>query len=169
MSRVYTPTDISVHSDLAVELRVPLIADPYPRWFYVTAVVVSREPHLWHGLMPTDDELRVVASFNDHYRETWYRDSWKQKMRDFAPYDIDGGAVGRYLIKHKHGGWGYRKHTWQYGPCFVPEWNAEPAGLVDVLDRCHSFVDEPSPHWVQWKQDHADVFEAVADSKAETA
>lgn len=158
MSRDYEPEDISVHSDLAVSLRIPLISTPYPRWYYVTAVVVSTDPHLWRGLMPTDDELRIVGSFNDEYREHWYRDSWKQHMRDFAPYDIDGGAVGRYLVKHENGGWGYRKHTWQYGPEFVPSWDSEPADLVTVLDRCCNWSDRPNPRWEQWKSDHHDVF-----------
>jgi hypothetical protein len=162
MSRNYAPDDVSPkQTALATELRVPFITSPHPRWFYVTAIVVSDD--LWRGLEPTEDEVRAVASFNDHYRDHWYRDSYKAKMRAFAPYDIDGGAVGRYLIKHANGGWGYRKHTWQYGPEFVPQWDAESESLIAVLDRCESIVaDEPMPRWTRWKADHADVFARIA-------
>lgn len=161
MSRAYVPEDISPkQTDLATELRVPFIGSPYPRWFYVTAVVVSDD--LWFGHEPSEAEVKAIASFNDHYREHWYNERWKARMRDFAPYDIDGGAVGRYLIKHRNGGWGYRRHTWQYGPTFAPKQDAEPQSLIAVLDLCETFVDEPWPHWVEWKAAHADIFAAVA-------
>jgi hypothetical protein len=161
---VYTPgDDISPEqTELATSLRVPFITTPYPRWFYVTAVVVSDDKYLWRGLVPTEDEVRMVASFNEAYREYWYRDSFKEHMARNAPYDIDGGAVGRYLIKHENGGWGYRKHTWEYGPQFVPEWNAAPEPLEAVLDRAHRFVDDVDPKWVEWKSAHPEVFAAVS-------
>lgn len=160
--RAYDPEDISPEqTGLATSLRIPFITNPYPCWFYVTAVVVSHDPHLWKGLMPAEDEVRMVASFNDQYREHWYRDSYKQKMREFAPYDIDGGAVGRYLVKHVNGGWGYRKHTWQSGPAFVPQWNEAPERLELVLDRIHDLVPE---RWTTWKVDHPEVFGSVGAS-----
>jgi hypothetical protein len=162
MGRAYEPEDISPkQTELATSLRIPFINNPYPRWYYVTAIVVSTDPRLWRGLMPTDDEVRVVASFNDEYRQYFYNEWWKGRMREFAPYDIDGGAVGRYLIKHANGGWGYRRSTWQYGPEFVPTWSSEPEDLVSVLDRCQGFGSEPNPRWEQWKADHPDVFQAV--------
>lgn len=167
MSRGYEPSeDISPkQTELATSLRVPFITNPYPRWFYVTAVVVSDDPYLWRGEQPTEDEVRMVASFADEYREYWYRDSYKQTMRDLAPYDIDGGAAGRYLVKHRNGGWGYRIHTWQYGPQFVPEWwDADPEPLEAVLDRYHnrSSLSEPSKRWLEWKAQHPEVFAAVS-------
>lgn len=162
----WTPhEDISLkQTELATSLRVPFIKHPYPRWYYVVAVVVPDERRpVWHGEMPTDDELRMVASFIDEYREYWYRDSYKQKMRDLAPYDIDGGAVGTYLVKHANGGWGYRKHTWEYGPCFVPMYNADPEPLEQVLDRVHSHGSGPLPkRWLEWKSSHPEVFAAVS-------
>ena len=156
----YAPEDVSPkQTELATSLRVPFITTPYPRWFYVTAVVVSNEKYLWQGLVPTEDEVRMVASFNEQYREHWYRDSFKEHMARNAPYDIDGGAVGRYLIKHANGGWGYRRHTWEYGPCFVPEWNVEPQPLEYALDRCHSMGSGgPGKDWVEWKAAHTEVF-----------
>jgi hypothetical protein len=166
MARPYEPAeDISpAQTELATSLRVPFITTPYPHWFYVTAVVVSDEKYLWRGLLPTDDEVRMVASFTDEYREHWYNDGWKARMREFAPYDIDGGAVGTYLVKHANGGWGYRKHTWEYGPQFVPEWDAEPQPLEAVLDRVHSWGSDepPAKRWLEWKSAHPEVFVAVS-------
>ena len=57
--------------EFAESLRLPLTGDPYPGRCYITAVIVSVEPHLWHGVRPTDDELRAVASFHDEYVAYW--------------------------------------------------------------------------------------------------
>lgn len=161
----YTPSDLSpAQTELATSLRIPFLASAHPRWYYVTGIVVS---DLYGGILPADDEVRIVASFDEEYREHWYRDSWKTRMAEFAPYDIDGGAVGRYLIKYKHGGWGYRISTWQYGPTFVPMSRDEPAGLVSVLDRLHAHGgSEPNPRWEQWKADHPEVFGQPAEVPA---
>jgi hypothetical protein len=156
----YTPyaEDLACRHALAEQLRIPLIRNPYPRWRYTTAIVVSDD--LWHGLMPTDDELRMVGSFHEEYSvyflgpdaDRGYRARLAQR-----PYDIEG-KPGRFLIKHRNGGWGYRRTTWEYGPEFVPEWNAEPEGLEKVLDRVHTIGDKVLNHWAEWKAANPDVF-----------
>jgi len=150
--------------DFTEQFRFPIVSNPYPAWSYITAVVVSEEP--WHGLRPTDTELRMVASFHQEYIEHWYRDSWKALMRT-RPFDIDGNANGRYLIKHRNGGWGYRLRTWRFGPAFVPQWDDEPSDLVTVLDRVHRWGDTSlSPRWLEWKAAHPEVFgKAVRDAR----
>lgn len=158
--------DIAEADPVSLEIRVPLIRHPHPRWYYVTAVVVNAE--LWVGLKPTEEELRIIGSFHEEYMSHWYgppHTGWRARDMDKRPFDIDGGAVGRYLIKHKHGGWGYRKHTWQYGPEFVPAWNEEPVDLIAALDRCHSWGDGPDARWVQWKTDHPDIFGGGSDDR----
>lgn len=142
-------------------LRLPLIGNPYPRWCYITAVVVPPpdEPG-WRGVRPTDDELRVVASYHEAYCAYWYRESWKRRMAE-RPFDVDCAANGRYVIKYEHGGWAYRHASWREGPCFIPSRRDEPTGLVAVLDREQTLCDEPRPQWQQWKADHAEVFAAV--------
>lgn len=142
--------------EFAESLRLPLIDSPYPRWCYITAVVVSSNPYLWQGIRPSDDELRAVASFHQEYVDHWYRDSWKVRMRE-RPFDIDGGANGRYLIKYPHGGWACKLATWRHGP--VPAQRDEPQSLMAVLARAHSIIPA---RWERWVADHADVFEAVS-------
>lgn len=174
--REYIPEDISPHqTELATSLRVPFIRNPWPRWFYVTAIFVDPgSPPGWHGELPTDNEVRMVASYNDCYRDYWYCDSYKAKMREFAPYDIDGGAVGRYLVKYPDGGgWAYRKHTWQYGHTFVPaspflagvlaEETVAPLTLEQALDHeRHIGTDYPDTKWIAWKAAHPEVFALAA-------
>lgn len=138
---------------LSLELRVPLVSSPHTRWNYVTAVVVGG---IWEAGEPTDDEMRMIGSYHDEYVSYWYRQSgpWWTKMRA-RPFDIDGGANGRYLMKHRHGGWGYRHRSWQFGPPFVPAWDAEPEPLLAVLDKAR---DTGTERWAKWKADHPDIF-----------
>jgi len=88
--------------------RFPIASTAYPRWCYVTAVVVG---DLWGGITPTDDELRMVASFHDEYIQNFYRESYKAELRRKYPFDVDGGANGRYLLKRESGGWSFRRAT----------------------------------------------------------
>jgi hypothetical protein len=142
--------------EFAASLRLPLICDPYPGRCYITAVIVSVEPHLWHGVRPTDEELRAVASFHDEYVEYWYNQSWKVKMRQ-KPFDLDCGANGRYLIKYPNGGWGYRHRSWRTGPCLVPTVRDAPSNLMTVLARSQGIESR----WDGWVAAHEDVFSTL--------
>ncbi|CRK59037.1 hypothetical protein [Alloactinosynnema sp. L-07] len=149
---------------LPLQLRVPLISNPYPRWNYLTAVVVNDQPPLWLGLRPTDHELRMVGSFHQEYIEYWYSETWKQKMREL-PFDCDGGYNSVIFIKNPNGGWGYRRRTWSGGPTFVPGPSDEPSPLIAVMDGIHTFGSrdpQPGPRWTAWKTAHADLFGAAA-------
>lgn len=158
----WTDEDIAPEqTELATSVRVPLLRSPYPRWNYVTGIVVNSE--LWFGAVPTDDEVRMVGSFCDEYRAHWYNPGFVEVMAELAPYDIDGGANLAYFRKRpEDGGWTFRKRTWRMGPMWVPPPEDQPAALVDVMDRIHSLVDEVNPRWRQWKADHADVFKAAS-------
>lgn len=140
--------------EFAESLRVPLVTSPYPSWRYITAVVVS---DLWRGVRPSDDELRVVASFHEEYCSRWYRGGQRQKMAE-CPFDLDGAANGRFLVKRANGGWGFRQVSWRVGPLFSPAFDAEPWDLVRVLDHQMSLGAD---RWGAWKADHAEVFAAV--------
>lgn len=144
--------------EFAESLRIPLIGNPYPYWCYITAVVVRSDQRLWAGARPTDDELRVVASYHDEYCAHWYGDNWFRRQMAERPFDIDGGANGRVLIKYQHGGWAYRHASWRVGPTFWPMPGDEPMGLVAVLDH-EKWLGRD--RWERWKADHAEVFATV--------
>lgn len=148
--------------EFAERLRLPLVSTPYPRWFYITAIVVAPAETIlgWRGVRPTDAELCAVASYHEEYCSRWYTQEWRDRMAQ-RPFDVDGGACGRILIKYPHGGWGYRRASWQSGPCFVPGPCDGSSSLLQVLDREQSIVDESNGRWLRWVIDHPDVFESL--------
>lgn len=162
MSRTYDYRDIAVRYPLAEELRLPLVTDYWPEWRYITAVCVSpdNEFDMCRAVMPTDAELRAVASFHDEYCAHWYRDSYKAEMRK-RPYDLDGGANGTVFGKNPDGSWRYRKFTWEHGP--VPRRTETQLSLLQVMDRAHGVgTSWGSDRWPTWVAAHADVFGAMA-------
>lgn len=160
-NRTYSPGDDLVDTQPAIarDMRVPLLASEYPRYAYITGVVVRDEMYFETGIMPTDDEFRILGSFLEEYCQHWYRQSFRDVMARFAPYDIDGGANLAYFIKREDGGWCYRKRTWTTGLHWWPAREHSPLPLVEVLDRLHDHVGgKVSDRWVEWKAAHSDVF-----------
>lgn len=136
--------------------RFPVIETAWPRWRYITAVVVDP---LLKAVRPTEDELLMVASFHEEYMTRWYMESYRRKLRE-RPFDIDGGVNGRFLMKKADGLWRYRQESWEYGPDFVP---VAGGSLPEVLDWAHSIGDSgPTRSWRAWKAEHPEVFAAVA-------
>jgi hypothetical protein len=139
MTRVWERSGISPRqTQHATRLRVPILDTFNPGWDYITGIVVQDLEHPeWpnRGQMPTEPEVELVAQHLHEYCARWYGQSYLNRMREFAPYDVDGGANLAYFIKWDNGGWGYRKRTWQYGPLFVPTFDAEPESLARVIDR----------------------------------
>lgn len=143
------------------QYRFPIVNSSYPRWYYITAVVVD---DLWKGVQPTDAELAVVGSFHDEYCSYFFGPpgtGFRAKMEAAYPFDIDGGANARILAKVTDGSWRYRRASWTHGPHMVPTRDDEPMDLVPLLDRMHTIGDCVMDHWSTWKSDHADVFAAV--------
>lgn len=109
-----TDGDISEHQTAhATALRIPILSTSYPRWYFITGIVVGTA---WfdEAEVPTDDEVSQVAELLKSYN-TYYRQSFLDAMKHFAPYDIDGGANGMYFRKLGEGDWVYRKRTWNAG------------------------------------------------------
>ena len=130
---VDTDGDIGPHqTELATQLRIPILATGSPRWNYLTGIVVA-DTILDKGAMPTDDEVREVADWLRRYN-LYYNQAFLKAMRDFAPYDIDGGANLGYLMKRPTGGWCYQKRTWSHG--WRPMEKDVPLSLTEVLNRC---------------------------------
>jgi len=123
----------------ALSLRIPFLTTSHPRWNYITGIVVGsadRSSSFWidQGLIPTDDEVSEVGELLTSYN-TYYRQSFLDAMRQFAPYDIDGGANGMYFRKVSEGDWVYRKRSWE-----SPQWHPfRPVGI----DNPYKEPDEP--------------------------
>ena len=128
-----TDGDISPQqTEFATNLRIPILATSNPRWSYITGIVVCDSRYFTTGIMPTEDEITLVATQLAQYN-TWYRQSFIEAMKHFAPYDIDGGANLGYYLKRPDGQWTYRKRTWD-----SPRFSIKTVGaLGDVL--AHNF------------------------------
>lgn len=153
-------TDLSLEqTEFAKSHRVPLLSSSEPRWCYITGIVIQHnEFFVTNGIVPTEDEIRMVGSFAEEYRQHWYNDSFRNAMTEFAPYDIDGGANLAYLIKRPEGDWCYRKRTWRMGPRWSGP-HGKPGSLVEVLDWVYTHGDDgPMKRWVDWKSAHPEVF-----------
>ena len=148
--------------------RVPLVTTAYPVWSYITAVVLG---DLWNGVRPTDAELAVVASFHEYYLERWYgpADTGYRVRMARRPFDIDGGANGRLLVKRPDGTWAYRHRSWSQGATFWPTGPGFDSNLrlslPDLLDRHEATAGRPSDRWDGWKAAHAEVFAALTPSQ----
>lgn len=172
----------ALQDDPLTAMRIPVITTPYPRWYYLAAVLIAepvegeREP-LWTGLRPTDAEAAMIASFIEEYISYWYNGSWQHKLRTERPFAIDGGANGVVFCKYGEDDWAYRRCSWERGPEFVPvpprirAWyegrgeggvHTTPMSLPRLMDHVHTICDEPMPRWLEWKAAHPDVFPAAA-------
>lgn len=122
---------ISEHqSELATSLRVPLLTSQNPRWNYITGIVVCDEQYGDHGIVPSDDEIRLLGAHLAEYNR-YYRQEFVDAMKHFAPYDIDGGANLGYYMKRPSGGWCYRKRTW-YSHHWWPQNWPDPAPVLPL-------------------------------------
>lgn len=154
--------------DPLTALRIP-VTGTYPEWRYIATFDRESEAR------PTDAEAQMLASYIEEYKVYFFgADGWYKRKLEEQPLDTD--AVTRIFHKWGEGDWSYRVVTWQYGPFWAPvaprlrggEYDypkaTGPLSLEQVMDRAHTISDEPMPHWVQWKADHPEIFEAVAAS-----
>jgi hypothetical protein len=169
--------DISDLPQPLLDRHVPLIHHEHPSWYYITAVCVSppqSDESVFHHeyAMPTDEELAMIASYHDEYVQRYYGNpeyGWIARQREKHPFDIDGGANGRYLMKYPAneergytGGWARKHMTWEHGPR-PARFDEKQMTLLEVLDTDRTIGDEPMPEWVAWKAAHPEIFGAKND------
>lgn len=158
-----TETDLSRYAedDVIRDLRglphrIPIVSYEWTRWNYITAIVAGEGADGTYG-NPTDVEITIAASFHDEYIEKWYRPGWLNSMRAEHPFDVDGGANGRYLCKYQNGGWGVKARSWEHAA--RPAFDAEPHTLIQALDRFNRVgTDSVSTRWLEWKAAHPNIF-----------
>jgi len=128
-------TDISPEqTEFATAHRVPFLTSPHPDRKYIVGVVIGDEP-FYAGMVPTEEEILVVADFTKNLLDYWFPkpNAYRDEMEHFAPYDIDT-APSRYFIKYRHGGWGYRWGQWS-SPLFIPSKSEAPETLQQAIER----------------------------------
>lgn len=117
------------------------------------------------SVMPTDEELKQIASFREYIVKKVYNQWFTEKLLSM-PLPADGGHNTTIFCKRTPGeanelSWFYRKMTWQYGPLYAPdtsEKNYRPFSLVEVMDRYETFLSQVSEDWIAWKKNHRDIF-----------
>lgn len=152
--------DLNGQPQPLLDRHVPVITSMYPRFCYVTAVVVSH-PGITPGygdsyVMPDAAELEMIASYHDEYVDHYYGDpayGWISRQREKHPFDIDGGANGRFLAKRGDGDWLFRRSIWDE---VIPHYQEQPHSLMEILNRANSLTDR----WNKWVESHPEVFTA---------
>ena len=132
--RPWEPEDISPHqTEFATSLRVPFLNSIYPRWNFITGIAVD---DLYNGIAPTDEEVEVVSELVKSYKDYFFgQNAFRMEMEAFAPYDLDGGAIGFYFIKHADETWSYRRSSWRDGYPFRPGYDEPKMTLQEVIER----------------------------------
>ena len=162
----------AIQDDPLTELRIPVVTSFNPSWHYVAAYLGTNEDtgQDWNppwpfasAERPTDAEAQMLVSFLQEHRHYWFGNQGYARKMDQRPLDVDSGWNTTVFIKYGADDWGYRRCSWIYGPTFVPEPPSfkdrrGPLSLEQVMDRVHSWGDEPSPRWQQWKAAHPEVF-----------
>lgn len=119
----------------ATALRIPFLSSLSPAWHYITGIVVVGNGVDRDGVIPVDAEVETVAMHLEAYCDHWYGRSYRESMREFAPFDIDGGANLGYYMKRANGGWCYHKRTWEIGPLWMPR-SEDPIEVIEqVVER----------------------------------
>ena len=139
-----------VRDEYAESLRIPLVDSAHPRWNFITSVLVG---DIYDGVRPVNAELDTIASFHQFYLDEWYAPAELNVMAE-KPFDVDGGANGRILLKRADGLWAYRRRSWRLGPLFVPSLSHRPRSLVDILDLANA----NSSRWSAWKTANSEYF-----------
>jgi len=122
-------------TEFATSLRVPFLTTPFPTQRYVSGIIVDEQ--LWRGIVPTDEEVETVSSILSSYLDYFFPapNPYCDEMQQFAPYDIDNGAVPFYFIKYPDGTWAYRRHSWTGTHLFMPAQSEGPMTLDEVIDH----------------------------------
>jgi hypothetical protein len=158
--------------DPLTALRIPVVSSFNPSWHYVAAYLGTSDdtgntfdpPWPFASVdRPTDAEAQMLVSYLQEHRQYWFGNEGYARKMDQRPLDVDSGWNTVVFIKYGVDDWGYRRCSWTYGPTFVPEPpnctdRRGPLSLEQVMDRIHSWGDEPNPRWQQWKAEHPDVF-----------
>lgn len=155
------PYDADRDDPLAA-LRIPVVANPYPRWKYEVALMITGDDLWGPALRPTDAEVAQVVAYIG-YRMEYYNEGWKAKMRR-KPLDTDATTNSVILLKLAEGDWRYRRMSWEHGPWPFYDMT-ERFTLEGLLDKINDLVPEK---WQAWKAAHPEAFPASSEGGQES-
>jgi len=162
----------AVENDPLTAHRIPVTSE-YPHWYYLVAFDGQS------ACRPTDQEVAMLVSYLNEYKERWYGDSGYRVKMELETFDVDGGANGVIFHKYDEGSWGYRRRSWIHG--FRPERphndipyddlsdrgrtlrDAAPMSLEQVMDGGHSIGETIMQKWLDWKDAHPEAFPKNTD------
>ena len=159
-------TDADLTHEWVARWRIPLLANPYPRWRYEVALAVPRgdRPDLYGAVWPDEAEAEVIGSYVD-YRRSHYRDRYAKEMLE-RPLDVDATTNTVILLKTESG-WRYRLDSWRHGawPFFNdPDEQAKypptKAGLIALIHR----INDLGTSFAEWAAEHSEIWGEVKAS-----
>ena len=165
MTEMFTDADLT--HEWVARWRIPLLANPYPRWKYEVALSVPRgdRPDLYGAVWPDESEAEVIGSYID-YRRSYYREGYAKEMLDRA-LDVDGTTNTVILLKTE-GGWRYRRDSFSAGgvwPYFndtkeQAKYPPTKAGLIALVHR----INDLGCSFSHWAAEHPEVWGEVKAS-----
>lgn len=159
--------EVDIHHPVTAR-RIPALKHHNPRWNYHTALVIGHPE--WGGeqnagLEPTDREIDQLCVYLEKQMR-WYNDSYRRRLAEQAPFDLDGTINTHTFRKHAEHGWQYNARTWEIGPPFMPtppyhDKVKTPMTLEELLDHIGSIGGEMTRSWAEMKVEFAHVFDNV--------
>lgn len=115
------------------------------------------------SLMPTDEELGMIASYCAFAVQDLYNSRYAKKImaRDF-PKEAGHNTVifrkGSPIRDGTERHWFYRRISWKTGPAYYPDAMPDEyqgCSLLQIMDRLQCSVPKP---WIAWKNDRPLIF-----------
>lgn len=113
------------------------------------------------SLLPTDAELRMIQSFQEHVIRRWYTPEWQEKLLAM-PYPVDQGSNTILFLsgfREEPGVWGFRRISWDTGPTWVVGTGKDMAKRFrSPLDVMLYETKNDGGRFKKWREAHPDLF-----------
>lgn len=148
------------------EHRLPCVQGWHADWSYPVALnVMSQEWEAHPVILPTDEEVALLASYNAHRSNGWYTPEYLAKVRQ-GPLDVDPGISTYVFGKDAEQSWRYKSATWETGvyPNFAIGSSPRYPFLIDLLQKIERNFE--SRVWAGWEEKNREIITAADKSNA---
>ena len=144
------------------DYRVPAVEFWMHNWGHPVVVVVPTDYNDFvKAMMPTDAEVSILSSYQEHRISRIYSEYYIKHRLDVAGpcYVFDDVNTVTFMKSAQTGAWHYYVMTWELHG-LLPFIDAEKqySDLVELLDHMELRM---SDDWLKWKADHPEVFSRV--------